>query len=96
MAGTDGMTSGQLTDEPDEGTGQVPDKDEIPRDPDLGDKEKDMILTWVPCKVPTVRRVLDHPTLGPLSVAVLEAKAAGQYQFVVKIPVVKPSFDFCC
>uniref|UniRef100_A0ACB8EUK5 Uncharacterized protein n=1 Tax=Sphaerodactylus townsendi TaxID=933632 RepID=A0ACB8EUK5_9SAUR len=42
MAGMDGTIG--LTGEPDEGTGQVPDKDETPCDPDIGDKEKDALI----------------------------------------------------
>uniref|UniRef100_A0ACB8ESR1 Uncharacterized protein n=1 Tax=Sphaerodactylus townsendi TaxID=933632 RepID=A0ACB8ESR1_9SAUR len=41
MAGKDGAAGGSPAGKPDEGTGRVPDKDEMPRDPDLGDEEKD-------------------------------------------------------
>uniref|UniRef100_A0ACB8F7T0 Uncharacterized protein n=1 Tax=Sphaerodactylus townsendi TaxID=933632 RepID=A0ACB8F7T0_9SAUR len=44
MADMNGATGRPLTGEPDEGTGQVPGKDEIPRDPDLGDEEKDALV----------------------------------------------------
>uniref|UniRef100_A0ACB8ECA2 Uncharacterized protein n=1 Tax=Sphaerodactylus townsendi TaxID=933632 RepID=A0ACB8ECA2_9SAUR len=45
MTDTDGATGGPLAGEPDEGAGQVPDKDEIPRNLDLGDEEKDALIT---------------------------------------------------
>uniref|UniRef100_A0ACB8G6Q4 Uncharacterized protein n=1 Tax=Sphaerodactylus townsendi TaxID=933632 RepID=A0ACB8G6Q4_9SAUR len=41
MAGKDEATGGSLAGEPDEGTGQVPDTDEMPCDLDLGDEKKD-------------------------------------------------------
>uniref|UniRef100_A0ACB8E5X3 Uncharacterized protein n=1 Tax=Sphaerodactylus townsendi TaxID=933632 RepID=A0ACB8E5X3_9SAUR len=44
MADKDGATGGPLADKPDEGTGQVPDKDKVPRNPDLGDEEKDALV----------------------------------------------------
>uniref|UniRef100_A0ACB8GF30 Uncharacterized protein n=1 Tax=Sphaerodactylus townsendi TaxID=933632 RepID=A0ACB8GF30_9SAUR len=44
MASKDGATGGTPAGEPDDGTRQVPDKDEIPRDPDLGDEEKDALV----------------------------------------------------
>uniref|UniRef100_A0ACB8F0Z6 Uncharacterized protein n=1 Tax=Sphaerodactylus townsendi TaxID=933632 RepID=A0ACB8F0Z6_9SAUR len=70
MARTDGMTGGPLTSEPDEGTGQVPDKDKIPHDPDLGDKEKDALVPdrhdpHLGATRSTVRQAWDRPTLGP-------------------------------
>uniref|UniRef100_A0ACB8F7Z9 Uncharacterized protein n=1 Tax=Sphaerodactylus townsendi TaxID=933632 RepID=A0ACB8F7Z9_9SAUR len=38
MAGKDGAAGGSPAGKPVEGMGQVPDKDEMPRDPDLGDE----------------------------------------------------------